>query len=447
MSTDASNLAPASVEKLRQRATAASHCAPRGARGLPFRYAKVVSSGAIMPARAPASMDMLHTVMRCSIESARMLEPRYSITCPVPPDTPTRPMIARIRSLAVTPAGSSPSTLTAKVFGLRCSRHCVASTWPTSVLPMPKARAPNAPWVLVWLSPQTIVMPGSVAPSSGPITCTMPRRASRMPNSSTPNSAQLRSSWSTCLAAASSVIGTAPNTCSVRVGVEWSMVASVRSGRRTGRPSDFNALNACGEVTSWMRCRSTYSTAGVSGVSGSTSCAAQTFSNSVRAAMSARSGSAGFQPGHARAQLRADFFDRMVEVGLQQPGVFAPPALRFRDPLARELALLNFGEDLLHLPLGRPVHHARAARQIAVLGGIADEAVHLADAALVQQVDDQLEFMQALVVGDRRLIARFDQRFVAFDDELGGAAAQHRLFAEQIGFRLLGEGGLQHAAT
>ena len=33
-----------------------------------------------------------------------MLEPRYSITCPVPPDTPISPMIARIRSLAVTPA-------------------------------------------------------------------------------------------------------------------------------------------------------------------------------------------------------------------------------------------------------------------------------------------------------------------------------------------------------
>ncbi len=50
----------------------------------------MVSSGAIMPARAPASIDMLHTVMRSSIDSARMVEPRYSITWPVPPDTPTR---------------------------------------------------------------------------------------------------------------------------------------------------------------------------------------------------------------------------------------------------------------------------------------------------------------------------------------------------------------------
>ena len=29
---------------------------------------------------------------------------------------------------------------------------------------MPKASAPKAPWVEVWLSPQTIVMPGWVRP-------------------------------------------------------------------------------------------------------------------------------------------------------------------------------------------------------------------------------------------------------------------------------------------
>ena len=39
---------------------------------------------------------------------------------------------------------------------------------------MPCASAPNAPCVEVWLSPQTMVVPGSVKPCSGPITCTMP---------------------------------------------------------------------------------------------------------------------------------------------------------------------------------------------------------------------------------------------------------------------------------
>ena len=63
---------------------------------------------------------------------------------------------------------------------------------------MPKASAPMAPWVLVWLSPQTMVMPGSERPSSGPMTCTMPWRSSSSGISGMPNSAALRSSVSTC---------------------------------------------------------------------------------------------------------------------------------------------------------------------------------------------------------------------------------------------------------
>src|ERR1700734_2937150 len=54
-------------------------------------------------------------------------------------------MIARIRSLAVTPSGSAPSTLIAIVLGLICGSVCVARTCSTSLVPMPKAIAPNAP--------------------------------------------------------------------------------------------------------------------------------------------------------------------------------------------------------------------------------------------------------------------------------------------------------------
>ncbi len=45
---------------------------------------------------------------------------------------------------------------------------------------MPKASAPKAPWVEVWESPQTMVMPGWVRPCSGPMICTMPWRMSDM---------------------------------------------------------------------------------------------------------------------------------------------------------------------------------------------------------------------------------------------------------------------------
>ena len=85
-----------------------------------------------------------------------------------------RPMMSRMMSLAVTPKGRSPSTVMRKVLGLSCGSVCVAMTCSTSLVPMPKASAPKAPWVEVCESPQTMVMPGLVAPSSGPIMWTMP---------------------------------------------------------------------------------------------------------------------------------------------------------------------------------------------------------------------------------------------------------------------------------
>src|ERR1035441_9303870 len=103
MTSSRSNLAPGSVGNLLHSATALSHSAPCGEKRRPLRYANVFASGAIMPARAPASMLMLHTVIRPSIESERMAEPAYSTTQPVAPSVPICPMIERIMSLAVTP--------------------------------------------------------------------------------------------------------------------------------------------------------------------------------------------------------------------------------------------------------------------------------------------------------------------------------------------------------
>ena len=60
------------------------------------------------PARAPPSIDMLQMVIRCSIESASIAEPRYSKTWPVPPATPIRASRLRITSLAVTPGCEPP---------------------------------------------------------------------------------------------------------------------------------------------------------------------------------------------------------------------------------------------------------------------------------------------------------------------------------------------------
>ena len=98
------------------------------------------------------------------------------MTWPVPPAVPIWPMIASTMSLAVTPSGSVPSTRTSMFFAGFCSSVCVASTCSTSDVPMPNASAPIAPCVEVWLSPQTMVMPGRLMPCSGPMMWTMPWR-------------------------------------------------------------------------------------------------------------------------------------------------------------------------------------------------------------------------------------------------------------------------------
>ncbi len=77
--TTLSNLAPGSLTSVRQYATALSQFAPLGASGRPLTYSTVLSSTATMPARAPASIDMLHRVMRPSIESERIASPVNSM--------------------------------------------------------------------------------------------------------------------------------------------------------------------------------------------------------------------------------------------------------------------------------------------------------------------------------------------------------------------------------
>ena len=117
---------------------------------------------------------MLQRVIRPSIDRPRITLPANSIAWPVPPAVPMRPMIASTTSLAVTPGRSAPSTRTSIAFDFFMLSVWVAITCSTSDVPMPNASAANAPCVLVCESPQTTVMPGSVAPCSGPMTWTMP---------------------------------------------------------------------------------------------------------------------------------------------------------------------------------------------------------------------------------------------------------------------------------
>ena len=134
----------------------------------------VLSSTATKPILAPASIAILQSVMRPSTDKSRMAEPPNSIQKPVPPAVPICPMIYKAKSLAETQSLHLPETSMSMVLDFFAVMHCVAIACSTSEVPMPCAKAPTAPCVEVCESPQTTVIPGKVAPCSGPITCTMP---------------------------------------------------------------------------------------------------------------------------------------------------------------------------------------------------------------------------------------------------------------------------------
>src|SRR5919202_1139692 len=162
---------------------------------------------------------------------------------------------------------------------------------------------------------------------------------------------------------------------------------------------------------------------------------------------SARCSEARLDPIHVRAQLLAHGLD--LGAGLLGPHpleVLLPGAV-LGDPLAGEVARLDLAEDVAHVLARLVGDDALAARVVAVLGRVRDREPHALQALLVHEVDDELELVQALEVRHVRLVARLDERLEAGLDELGHAAAQDGLLAEEVGLGLVLERRLDHAAA
>ena len=93
---------------------------------------------------------------------------------------------------------------------------------------------------------------------------------------------------------------------------------------------------------------------------------------------------------------------------------FGAARLVFGDPFFGESAGLDLAEDLLHFLFGLRRDDPRPGHELALLGGVGDGMVHPVDAAFVNEVHDQLHFMQALEIGrlpaDSRLPSAFHSR-------------------------------------
>ena len=130
---------------------------------------------------------------------------------------------------------------------------------------------------------------------------------------------------------------------------------------------------------------------------------------------------------------------------LEQRIVDRTVRLVLQHPFLGKLAVLNLFQDALHLLLRLVRNDPRPARDIAVFRRRADRVAHVRDAALVDQVHDQLHFVQTLEVGHLGRIPRFNERLVAGLDQRRQPAAEHHLLAEEIGLRFLAEVRLDDA--
>src|SRR5258708_4621930 len=121
---------------------------------------------------------------------------------------------------------------------------------------------------------------------------------------------------------------------------------------------------------------------------------------------------------------------------------FFAPGVLVGEVALGEFAILNFSENLLHRFAALSVDHARAAYVVAPLGRVGDGVAHVGKAATIDKIHDQLQFVKHFEVGALRLIAGFDEGFIASLDERADAAAEHGLFAEEIGLGLFFKRGL-----
>src|SRR5260370_6079374 len=100
-----------------------------------------------------------------------------------------------------------------------------------------------------------------------------------------------------------------------------------------------------------------------------------------------------FQERHHLAQLGADFFNLGFLGAFAHCQEFVTSALVLVNPLFSELAGLNLRQDLFHLVARLLVDDARSARIIAVLRRVRNRIAHIAEAALVNKIDNQLQFV------------------------------------------------------
>ena len=154
---------------------------------------------------------------------------------------------------------------------------------------------------------------------------------------------------------------------------------------------------------------------------------------------------AAADPRHEATESGSGFLNGMLFAFFEEGVVALHSGAAFTDPFPGKLAVTNFFQDRLHRFFGSGIYDARASGNVTIFCSFRDGEAHARDSRLVNEVNDQLQFMENLEVGDFRLISCFQKNFEPGLDQSGGASAKNGLLAEEIGFGFFLKCGLEQS--
>ncbi len=98
---------------------------------------------------------------------------------------------------------------------------------------------------------------------------------------------------------------------------------------------------------------------------------------------------------------------------------------------------MNISKNVLHRLLRLGGDDFFSGGVIAVLGGITNRIAHVGKTALVDKINDELHFMDALKVRHLWLVPCFNEGIKARFHQRGNSPTENRLFAKEIGLCFL----------
>src|SRR5258708_36663277 len=114
----------------------------------------------------------------------------------------------------------------------------------------------------------------------------------------------------------------------------------------------------------------------------------------------------------------------MIFLSLAEGGEIIAAGLVLVGPFTGEGSGLNIGKDLLHRRASLVAYNLRSASQVAILGSVGNRIAHAIQAALINEINDELHLMDALEVRNLRLITFLHQRVETALHHRGRSAAK-----------------------